>query len=343
MRILFFLTALMSFGFAAISVSSVSVESVELKANEKIFKAGFEAGIKALEFQRKNDGYKPKKVTINKAYYLTYNISKLPYEEALFLQNIAAREGFDTHITKNLLFFGEFEREADALKTQADLKTKFRIDAQVKQNYGSDSIETYPKLWGQFYTFFQNEVKKQGYIDVDEACGICQKYQNEQALQAAERAREIEAQKEADRLRAELDKIRAAAEKEKARLEAERKRIDAERTQLAAQAFTGDGVNSPKTKQTKQTAKTQITSPKTTTKTAYFTLKHSKAMAYTNTEINENSRTDSLQYKELGLQDSQKFLIGNFKKPYITKQGEVFYKVLNKNIYFSDKDVIIEK
>lgn len=140
----------------------------ELKANEAIFKNGFESGIKALEFQRKNDGYKPKKIAINKEFYITYDITNLPYEEALFLQNIAAREGFDTHIAKTLLYFGEFEREADALKSIDDLKQKFKIEAKLNKNKGGEFLITYPKLWGEFFTFFMEEAKANGILQVTE-------------------------------------------------------------------------------------------------------------------------------------------------------------------------------
>ena len=140
----------------------------ELKANEAVFKSGFEAGIKSLEFQRRNDGYQPKKVKINKAFYITYDITKMPYEEALFLQNIADREGFETYITEHFLYFGQFEREADAKKAVADLQSKFRITAKISKNKGDEFLITYPKLWGDFFTRVVEEAKKSGVIVITE-------------------------------------------------------------------------------------------------------------------------------------------------------------------------------
>lgn len=147
---------------------ATNVLQYELKANEAIFKKGFEAGLKALEFQRKNDGYAPKRININKEFYLTYDIRKMPYTDAIFLQNIASREGFNTHITEELLFFGEFEREADAKEAQKELKDRFDIDVDIKTKKGDDFLVTYPKLWGDFYTHIINKVKQEGiFIQVE--------------------------------------------------------------------------------------------------------------------------------------------------------------------------------
>lgn len=269
MRILLILLSLSVFVFGIDRYNNINIRQMELRQNEAVFKAGFEAGIKALEFQRKNDGYEPKKVEINKAYYITYDITKMPYEEALFLQNIAAREGFDTHITKKYIFFGEFEREADARKAVNDLNAKFQINAQLRQNQGGEFLTTYPKLWGQFYTYFMGEVKRLGYLNANECFNSS-----------------IQSNK-TNTANANLDK-----------------------------------------KKSKISANISL-----------FTLKNSKAMSYMNFDKTKNSRFNSYEYKETGLKLKQNFPMGNFNKPYETTQGELFYKVLNKNIYFSDKDV----
>lgn len=141
-----------------------NVLQYELKANEEIFKKGFEAGLKALEFQRKNDGYAPKKVIIQKEYYITYDITKMPYSDAIFLQNIASKEGFDTYITKDKLYFGEFEREADAKEAIEDLKSKFKITAKINQKKDNEFLITYPKLWGEFYTYIIKKAQELGYV-----------------------------------------------------------------------------------------------------------------------------------------------------------------------------------
>lgn len=267
---------LLAISFITIGFSN-SVAKYELKANEAIFKAGFEAGIKALEFQRKNDGYQPIKININKEFYIVYDITSLPYEEALFLQNIANRDGFDTHITKSFLFFGEFERKADALKAIDDLKQKFKIDAKLKQkNKDEEFLITYPKLWGNFFTIFMAQVAKDGYIIVKNTEFV-----------------PIDSKSNID------NKTKVVTNK-------------ASTKQPQAQI---QGSNKP------------------------FTLKNSKAMSYKKVGSGNNSQN----YKENGLISKEKFYLGNYNKAIVTEQGEKFYKVLDKNIYFSDKDVVIIK
>lgn len=241
---------------------SDEVMELEFKTNEAFFKDGFKAGIKALEFQRRNDGYEPQKIAIKKEFFIVYNITNLPYEEALFLQNIASREGFETHMTKTFLFFGEFERHADALKATQELKEKFDIDAKIEQNKGGDFLITYPKLWGDFYQNLMAQVSSRGYIVTAEHVPVNPK-----------------------------------------------SNIESKRS----------------TKQT-QTQNHKI-----------FTLKNSKAMSYKKIGPGNDSR----DYQEGGLVDKKDFYSGNYGKPIITNQGEKFYKVLNKNIYFSSEDVVL--
>lgn len=284
MKKLVLLTTLIVFGFCAPieRYSYTGVQEMELRQSEQVFKAGFEAGIKSLDFQRKNDGFKPKRVNINKAYFITYEITKMPYEEALFLQNIAAREGFDTYITKKYIFFGEFEREADAVKAVNDLNSKFRIKAQLHKNNGGEYLTTYPKLWGQYFTLFEQEIKNLGYIRADE-CANTDNNKSNKSLVA--------------------------------------------------------NSNTQTTTASSGTSRVYTTK----VKTSFFTLKNSKAMSYMNYDKNNNSRHNSLEYIESGLKLKKRYPIGNFKRPYLTIQGESFYKVLNQNIYFSDKDVLIEE
>lgn len=134
---------------------------------DRSFKAGFEAGLKALEFQKKNEGVQSKEITINDAYYLSLNIKNMPLPEVLFLQNISAREGFESYLTKNYLIFVGYERKADAIEAQQRLLHHYKIETSIV--YSKDNkLITYPILWGEFYTNFLNEVAERGYaIRVD--------------------------------------------------------------------------------------------------------------------------------------------------------------------------------
>ena len=98
---------------------------------DRSFKAGFEAGLKALEFQKKNEGVQSKEITINDAYYLSLNIKNMPLPEVLFLQNISAREGFESYLTKNYLIFVGYERKADAIEAQQRLLHHYKIETSI--------------------------------------------------------------------------------------------------------------------------------------------------------------------------------------------------------------------
>ncbi|TEY00714.1 hypothetical protein [Campylobacter sp. US33a] len=255
--------------------ANANVIQYELKANEEIFKKGFEAGLKALEFQRKNDGYAPKKVEIQKEYFITYNITKMPYNDVIFLQNITAKEGFDTHITKDKLFFGEFEREADAKDALQTLKDKFKINAVINKNKGNEILVTYPKLWGDFYTHIIDKVAKDGYL-----------------------------------IKVEVIEVQPKAIEQKPKKEEKPKK-----TQQVK--FENELIKKEK---------------------KFFRLKNQKAMFYSVKGDNK----DSKNYKEKSLISNGNFALES-EKPIVTKQGEKFYKVANKNVYFSDRDVLISK
>lgn len=149
-----------AFLFFMFSISLANVYNPQ----EQTFKTGFEAGIKALEFQRENDGVQPKKIILRKSFYLIYEIDKVPLNEALFLQNIASREGYHTHLTRDFIFFGEFDREADAREIIKQLSNKFKIKVKLMKNTANNYIVTYPSLWNEFYTIFLEEARKNGYV-----------------------------------------------------------------------------------------------------------------------------------------------------------------------------------
>lgn len=128
------------------------------------FKKGFDAGLKALEFQKNNEGVQPQKIEINKPYLVQLEISNIPYNEVLFLQNIASREGYKTFLTKNYLIFGEFDREIDAKDTIAQLEKSFKIRPSIRKISEKTSLITYPFLWGEFWTIFLEEAKRNGYV-----------------------------------------------------------------------------------------------------------------------------------------------------------------------------------
>lgn len=133
--------------------------------NEKNFRDGFEAGIRAVAFQAKTDGFTQTLIKIKKPFLLVYNITETPMHEALFLQIITAREGFDTHYTKEYISMGEFEREIDAKDAIDLLVRKYKIkSSNLKILKNIEAIVTYPFLFNEFYKKILNEVKEKGYF-----------------------------------------------------------------------------------------------------------------------------------------------------------------------------------
>lgn len=152
--------------FVMLNIAFGARNSIEIyEPNSKNFRDGFEAGIKALEFQAKTDGFQQKLITINKPYLLIFDIKNTPFHEALFLQIISAREGFDTHFTKEFVFLGEFERDIDAKDAKELMIRKYKINAEyIKILKNIKSIVTYPYLFQNFYKTVINDARDKGYI-----------------------------------------------------------------------------------------------------------------------------------------------------------------------------------
>lgn len=133
--------------------------------NHTSFKQGFEAGLQALEFQAKQDGYTQKEIKLTKPYLLVYEIKAMPLNEALFLQIIAFKEGFETHLSKNFVSFGEFNREIDAKAKAKELQKLFQLNVNFIKIYkNKQSFLSYPYLWQDFHTALLDEAIKLGVI-----------------------------------------------------------------------------------------------------------------------------------------------------------------------------------
>lgn len=161
MNRLIFILVLMAVDFAFAARMNIEI----YEPNSKNFRDGFEAGIKALEFQAKTDGFQQKLIALNKPYLLIFDIKNTPLHEALFLQIISAREGFDTHFTKEFVSLGEFERDIDAKDAKELMIRKYRLNPNdLKILTSQNNLVTYPFLFHNFHKNILNEVQKLGYI-----------------------------------------------------------------------------------------------------------------------------------------------------------------------------------
>lgn len=232
---------------------------------DRSFKAGFEAGLKALEYQRLTEGVQPREVNLGDSFYLSVDIKNMPLPEILFLQNISAREGYKSYLTRNFLVFTDFKRKADALETQRQLAHHYKIDSKIYQSKNTKLI-TYPILWGEFYRNFLNDVQQNGYaikVEVIEVPKVVHKV-----------------------VKVYSDENQASAGEQK----------------------------------------------------LFGTIINAKAMSYTL----KGSKNLSKSFKENGFVERQEFDFGNEKQT-ITASGETFYKVKNQNLYFSTKDIRLQK
>lgn len=133
--------------------------------NDKSFKDGFEAGLKALEFQAKNEGFTSKNIKITKPFTLLLDIKEMPLSEVLFLQILASREGIESHLSEDFLYLGSFEREIDAKDRIKSLIAKFKLNAKnLKIHKNIQEIITYPYLYKSFYESLLQKAKEQGII-----------------------------------------------------------------------------------------------------------------------------------------------------------------------------------
>ncbi len=188
----------------------------------------------------------------------------MPYFDAIFLQNVAHKEGFTTKMTKGFIYFGEFEREIDAKAVAEQLKNRFDISVKINRNAALNAnIITFPRLWNDFYAHIIKSWRSQGYAV----------------------------------------KVEVIEEK---------------------------NIAKPKSVATLN----KKPSPKPAAPKKFFSLKYDKAMSYKA----QNDSTSSKEFKEGELSLKNEFEYG---KTITTKEGEVFIKVKDKNLYFSDRDVVM--
>lgn len=142
----------------------VAVLASFMFANEYDFRMGFEAGLKATDFQRKNEGIQPRKVYINKPYIVILDTENIAISEVLFLQQVAYKDGYQTYLTENSLFFGGFDRKADAQNAMRLINKEYNIKSVVKSVSKGYELVTYPNLWQEATINILNLAKQQGYL-----------------------------------------------------------------------------------------------------------------------------------------------------------------------------------
>lgn len=126
------------------------------------YKKGFEAGLKALEFQVANDGVVSNKIVLTKKYILLLPIDKISLNDVIYMQYVSSKDDFKTNLTKNELIFGNYERLIDAQFAQAKVKNLFNYDAKIVENI--QDYYTYPVLAEPVFNSVSEAFKKDGAI-----------------------------------------------------------------------------------------------------------------------------------------------------------------------------------
>lgn len=152
--------------FVSFLALALSANNLYDEINPRSFKEGFNAGINAVVFQSRVDGFSPQIITINKPYLLVVKIENMSLDEALFLQIIASREGYNTHLTSEYVTFGEFQRMIDAKKVSDKIKQDYKLtNSDVKILKNKKEIVTYPFLFSDFYDDLLKNAKESGVIE----------------------------------------------------------------------------------------------------------------------------------------------------------------------------------
>lgn len=126
------------------------------------YKDGFEAGLNALKFQVANDGVTPTKINLTKKYILLLPSDRISIDDVIYMQYIAGKENFKTHITKNELIFDNYDRLIDAQVGQKKVKDLFNHDAKIVENI--KDYYSYPVLAEPVFDAVAASYRKDGAI-----------------------------------------------------------------------------------------------------------------------------------------------------------------------------------
>jgi hypothetical protein len=127
-----------------------------------VFKDGFEAGLKALQFQIKNDGAIPQKIILDKGLIVILPIESISINEVIYIQYIANKEDFRTHLTKEGIIFGNYDRQVDAKEAQQRVKRVLNYDTKIIANKGD--LYTNPIIAKPIYDLIAQELVEEGAI-----------------------------------------------------------------------------------------------------------------------------------------------------------------------------------
>jgi len=128
----------------------------------EIFKDGFEAGLKALQFQIKNDGAVPQKIVLDKGLIVILPVESIAINEIIYIQYIASKEDFRTHLAREGIIFGNYDRQIDAQEARDRIKRILNYETKIIANRGD--FYTNPIIAKPVYDLIAQELVEEGAI-----------------------------------------------------------------------------------------------------------------------------------------------------------------------------------
>lgn len=148
----------------------LAVLSGALFANSTHYKLGFENSLEAMAISLKNNGHLPQYFALKNDYALYYDISDTDSATILLMEYLAFKEGFvDVKTTKKYIFFGSFERNADAIKAREKLKRLLNgVDVRIskKTSFKKEELISYSPYVNEIANKVVNEIRGSGNVVV---------------------------------------------------------------------------------------------------------------------------------------------------------------------------------
>ena len=139
-------------------------------ANSTHYKLGFENSVEAMQISLNNNGYLPKYFALKNEFVLYQEIKDIDSQTILLMEYLAFKDGFiEVKTTRKNMFFGSYEREADAIKAKNKIKTLLNgVNAKIsrKSSFKQSELITYSPFVNELSERIVSNIKKDGNIVV---------------------------------------------------------------------------------------------------------------------------------------------------------------------------------
>ena len=148
----------------------LAVLSGALFANSTHYKLGFENSLEATAISLKNNGHLPQYFNLKNDFVVYQEISNVDSATILLMEYLAFKEGFvEVKTTRKYIFYGSFERSADANVAQAKLKRLLNganVKISKKSSFNPKELITYSPYVNEISNKVVNEIQRSGNVVV---------------------------------------------------------------------------------------------------------------------------------------------------------------------------------